>query len=88
MGKISECCGYPIAGEPLDDVAVCSKCHEWMPFYEEKVYSISKHGNGYALYKGRSVKFHGLNLCFLSDFDSNGEATRKLIEDALNAYDI
>jgi hypothetical protein len=52
----------------------------------DKKFSIEKHGDGYALYKGRSSISHGLNLCHLSDFDHNGEETRKFIESALNSY--
>jgi len=52
----------------------------------DKKYSIEKHGDGYALFKGRSSISHGLNLCTLSDFDHNGAETRKLIESALNSY--
>lgn len=49
-------------------------------------YSIERHGKDYALYYGRDDAHHGLNLCTLSDFDVNGEDTRKLIVTALNAY--
>ncbi len=49
-------------------------------------YSIEKHGKGYALYYGRCQHRHGFNLCLLSEFDSEGQQTRALIERALNVY--
>ena len=51
-------------------------------------FSIEEHGpkGNYALYRGRSMKRHGLNLCCLSDFDHAGESTRQLIVKALNEY--
>lgn len=26
---ITECCGAPVLGEIIDDVGMCSRCHEW-----------------------------------------------------------
>ena len=49
-------------------------------------YSIAEHGKGFALYYGRCQHRHGYNLCLLSEFDSEGQQTRALIERALNVY--
>ena len=43
-------------------------------------WSIEPHGNGYALYSGRGPMQHGMNLVYLSEPDSNWEATKRLIE--------
>jgi len=49
-------------------------------------YSIEPHGDSYALYYGRCPHRHGYNLCQLSKFDSEGEQTRQIIQQALNKY--
>lgn len=45
-------------------------------------WSIERHGTGYALYSGRGPMQHGMNLVYLSEPDSNWEATKRLIEQA------
>lgn len=44
-------------------------------------YSIERHGNGYALYKGRCCHKHGYNLAFITETDKE---TLVLIEASLN----
>ena len=43
-------------------------------------WTIEPHGNGYALYSGRGPMAHGMNLVYMSEPDSNWEATKRLIE--------
>ena len=43
-------------------------------------YTIEKHGNGYALYYGRDMNHHGLNLAHITE---TTEATIKMLERAL-----
>ena len=38
--------------------------------------------SNFKLYQGRDHRFHGAWLCTLSDFDDNGERTRRMIESA------
>jgi hypothetical protein len=45
-------------------------------------WTIQPHGNGFALYSGRDSNRHGMNLVYLSEPDSNWEATKRLIEAA------
>lgn len=33
---ISECCGEPILGEIVDDLGICSRCHEWSGVIENR----------------------------------------------------
>jgi hypothetical protein len=70
-----------------DEVKPKSECSDLLCSCIDK-YSIAEHGNGYALYYGRCNHRHGYNLCFLSEFDNNGEQTRALIERALNRGEI
>ena len=51
---------------------------------DQDKYSIEPHGKGHALYFGRGPMKHGLRLCNMEDFDSNGEETRSMIVEALN----
>lgn len=45
-------------------------------------YTIEPHGDGYAIYLGRDMFHHGLNLAHLSEVTPD---FRKFIEDSLNA---
>lgn len=49
-------------------------------------WTIEEHGNGYALYSGRTGMQHGLNLLFLSDPDWNWNNNREFILKACNSY--
>ncbi|WP_421696955.1 hypothetical protein [Ancylobacter sp.] len=53
----------------------------------EDIYSVERHGDGYAIYFGRSASRHGYNLARLSDIAANGRDLPKLIETGLNAAD-
>jgi hypothetical protein len=46
------------------------------------IWTIERHGNGYALYSGRSDTQHGLNLVYLSEPDGRWERVKALIESA------
>jgi hypothetical protein len=43
-------------------------------------WTIEEHGKGYALYSGRGPMTHGMNLVYMSEPDSNWQATKRLIE--------
>ena len=45
-------------------------------------WTIEPHGNGFALYAGRTADRHGMNLVYLSEPDCNWEQTKALIEQA------
>ena len=45
-------------------------------------WTIEPHGNGFALYSGRGPMQHGMNLVYMSEPDSNWEATKRIIEAA------
>ena len=45
-------------------------------------WTIEPHGNGYALYSGRTADRHGMNLVYLSEPDCNWGKTKALIEQA------
>lgn len=48
-------------------------------------YSVDRHGNGWAIYRGRDVMHHGWNLGQLSECS---EDTVRLVEGALNAASV
>lgn len=52
-----------------------------------KLYSIEKHGDEFALYKGRNSQEHGFRLCNIHDFDSNGDVTVGLLRCAFIALE-
>ena len=52
-----------------------------------KLYSIEKHGDEFALYKGRNINEHGFRLCNIHDFDMNGATTIGLLRSAFKALE-
>lgn len=58
--------------------------HPWLSLNPTHQYSVEPHGDGYALYFGRSDTFHGLRLCNLTDLDPKMPDLPALIEKALN----
>lgn len=60
---------------PKDDEDVFGECHCSDRF------RIEAHGDGYALYRGRCIHRHGLNLAHITEAD---KATLDMIEGALN----
>lgn len=61
----------------------CGKCKD------EPEWQWEKHGNGYALYQGRSNCWHGLNKLSATNedaFDWGGEELRDRIAELLNKY--
>lgn len=59
--------------------------HPWLDIGTAK-YSVELHGNGYALYYGRSDTAHGFRLCNLTDLDPKRPDLPDLIEKALNRF--
>jgi hypothetical protein len=50
-------------------------------------WTIEPHGNGFALYAGRSADRHGMNLVYLSEPDCNWERTKALIAAAPQLFE-
>jgi len=68
-------------------VTECKACGRKFEI-ENQTFCIEPHGDGYALYHGRDLNHHGMNLCKLSEFDGNGEFTRTIIVNALNDNEV
>lgn len=51
-------------------------------------FSIEPHGDGYAIYAGRSQEKHGFRLCNVNDFDMNIKQTVGVLDASLLAFEI
>ena len=70
----------------LDDLQSAMKNPFEEPAMGADQFSVEPHGNGYALYYGRSGMAHGLNLMHITELDPKaGEPFLQRIVDCLNA---
>jgi hypothetical protein len=72
------CCGHLKVRTYKIPPVLCPPEKGWQP----NLWTIEGHGDGFALYQGRTPQRHGLNLVHLSEPDANWESTKKLIEAA------
>ncbi len=70
---------------PLDDPAFLEFVKKRNDAFANRPWVVEKHGDGYAIYRGRDAFHHGWNMAHLTEVT---EQTVKLIEDALNFYEL